>query len=181
MRILTVPNLLTLLRLAVLPVIIALYQKEAWVWSGTLFAIIMMTDILDGWLARKLDQRTRLGLYLDPVSDKIIICVLFYVLAHGGIVPFWMAHLFLAREFAQNGIRAAAGKSGTVVGSNWMGKVKAFLQIVVITTGLVAPGMTNSCPWMPMLVLWAAGLVLLLSWLFLVRFIFLNRSLLAEE
>ena len=184
MNILTVPNCLTLLRLGLLPVVLVLYRQGWHVAAGVTFAGSMLTDAVDGWLAGKLDQRSALGLYLDPVVDKIVILVLLYELALSGLIPFVVAHLFLARELVQNGVRAAAAVNGAVVGANWMGKTKAALQTILITAGLVLPALSSG---------WrheAAGVVrttfpacawglLALTWCCTAVFIRRNRQLLA--
>jgi len=142
----------------------------------------MITDSVDGWLARRLDQETALGLYLDPVVDKIVIVALFYELARAGLVNWAVPHLFLTRELLQNAVRAAAATRGAVVGSNWMGKAKALLQIVLITWGLLIPTVGH---WAPELVIRhvdacfavATWTVVALAWSFLGRFLYLNRRL----
>jgi CDP-diacylglycerol--glycerol-3-phosphate 3-phosphatidyltransferase len=166
----TVPNLLTLSRLAALPGVITLSRAGRPAWAAGLFLAAMLTDCFDGWLARRLDQRSALGLYLDPVVDKIVVLVLFYELAHQGVITIAVPHLFLARELLQNGVRAAAASRGTVVGANWMGKTKAVLQTAVLFWGLLLPASGPA-------VAVASWVVLLLSWGFLFTFLVWNRRL----
>ena len=166
--VMTVPNLLTLARLAALPVVIALSRTGRPAWAAGVFLAAMLTDCLDGWLARRLDQQSVVGRYLDPVVDKIVVLVLFYELAHQGLVPVAVPHLFLARELLQNGVRAAAAARGTVVGANRLGKTKAVLQTAVLSWGLLVPKPGSG-------VAVAAWGVLLLSWGFFVTFFARNR------
>ncbi len=179
-RILTVPNLLTLARLASLPVIIMMLRSGHAFAAACIFACAMITDCFDGWLAVRLDQCTRLGLYLDPVVDKIVILSLFYELAAAGIVSPVVAHLFLARELLQNAIRAVAASGGTVVGANWMGKTKAVLQTLVITWGLAMPALANAAPVagveLNLMFRVSAWAVLCLAWCFFGVFASRNRS-----
>ncbi|MBN1867303.1 CDP-alcohol phosphatidyltransferase family protein [Candidatus Sumerlaeota bacterium] len=135
------PNFLTLLRLAGLPIAIFLFRRDHNLAAGAVFFFAMLTDCFDGWLARRFKQCTPLGLYLDAVVDKIVAVAMFYELAfaHPPLMPIAVAHLFLARELLQDGVRSSAAVRGTVVGANWMGKVKLFLQTVLIVAGLLAP------------------------------------------
>jgi len=165
----TLPNLLTLSRLAALPVVIALSRAGHPAWAAGVFLAAMLTDCFDGWLARRLDQRSLLGLYLDPVVDKIIVLALFYELGHQGLVPIAVPHFLLARELLQNGVRAAAASCGTVVGANWMGKAKAASQTAVFFWGLLLPEPGSG-------VAVAAWALLLLSWGFFVAFLIWNRK-----
>jgi len=133
----TVPNLLTAFRLGALVPVIMLFRHGFYEWAAGLFLFAMLTDAVDGTIASRLNQRSRFGLYLDPVTDKIVILSLFYELAGAGLLPFTAAHLMLARELLQNGVRAAAAGTGVVVGANWMGKLKAFLQTIAVCAGLL--------------------------------------------
>ena len=167
-RIMTVPNLVTFLRLLLLGPIIVLYREGHCLAAAALFLLTMGTDAVDGWLARRLDQRSALGVYLDPVVDKVVVLVLFYELAHAGMIAFATVHLFLLRELLQNAVRNVAATRGRVVGANWMGKTKAFLQTLLITVGLLlpGPGTTGAAA-----VAAAAWLLVLLSWIFLGIFV----------
>lgn len=178
--ILTIPNLLTAGRLLALPFVVLLFRCGHGVAAAVLFAAAMLTDCLDGWIAKRLDQRTALGLYLDPVVDKIVILVLFYELAHAHLIGIVAAHLFLARELLQNAVRVTASAAGEVVGANWMGKVKAFLQTVVITAALAAPQIAHASRPGAHGTLFdsiraAVWAILALTWCFFGLFVFRNR------
>ena len=138
-----IPNVLTVLRLAALPVIIGLFRSGYyWIACGV-FVVAMLTDCVDGWIARRLDQCSALGMYLDPVVDKIVVLALLYELAYGGVIDLAIPHLLLTRELLQNGVRAVAAGRGAVVGSNWMGKTKAVVQSILIGMGLLLPTMSG--------------------------------------
>jgi CDP-diacylglycerol---glycerol-3-phosphate 3-phosphatidyltransferase len=169
------PNLLTLARLMALPAVIVLFRQGRAVPAAILFVAAMLTDCFDGWLARRRNQCTALGMYLDATVDKVVLVALFYELAYAGLVSWLIPHLFLARELLHDGFRSAAAIRGTVLGANWMGKVKAALQTVAITWGLLVPVL--GAPWgMPLQVF--AGIVLALSWAFFGMFLWRNRGLL---
>ena len=182
----TVPNVLTALRLVALPFVIVLHRTGRAGPATLLFVAAMLTDCFDGWLARKLNQTSTLGLYLDPAVDKIVILALFYEFGAGRLLPMSIPHLFLVRELLLNGVRAAAASQGCIVGANWMGKTKAGLQSILIAGGLAMPlfaahvypdnlsGIEET---------WRAGcrLVLVLSWVFLGTFMVRNRHLFRQH
>jgi len=182
LQILTPANLLTLARLVCLPPVILLFRTGHVFVAAVLFALAMISDCFDGWLARRSGQETVLGLYLDPVVDKIVLLVLLYELAHARLLVWAVPHLFLARELLQNAVRMLGANRGVLVGANWMGKTKATLQTVFITWALLAPG---ASAWFPAPVFGAleparrAGtwLTLLLSWAFFAMFVARNKAL----
>ncbi|HUT22836.1 MAG TPA: CDP-alcohol phosphatidyltransferase family protein [Sumerlaeia bacterium] len=184
--ILRLPNLLTLLRLAALPLTIVLFRREYNLVAACVFVVGMITDCFDGWIARRLHQETPLGLYLDPVVDKIVILALFYELANSDLIHPAIAHLFLARELLHSAVRASAAVKGQVAGANWMGKAKAVLQTILIAWGLLTPTFAASLPAAlanPLRLALAASMwtVLCVSWGFFAVFAFWNRRLFREK
>ena len=97
-RILTVPNQLTFLRLAFLPVFIITIHYERYGWAIAILIIAGFTDALDGWLARGLNQKTPLGAYLDPIADKLLVSSSYLVLALHNKIQWWLAILVLGRD-----------------------------------------------------------------------------------
>lgn len=97
-RILTLPNVLTLVRLAFIPVILFFLLKDDLSWALILFVAAGVSDLLDGLLARWLKQKTLFGTYLDPVADKLLLSSSFLVLAISGQVPWLVSGLVLARD-----------------------------------------------------------------------------------
>jgi cardiolipin synthase len=94
----TAPNLLTLLRICLAPILTAaILEGHYWI-SFILFIVAGLTDALDGTLARLLKQRTRLGAYLDPVADKLLLSTLFLVLMHKGLIPTTVTVLVFGRD-----------------------------------------------------------------------------------
>jgi len=99
--ILTLPNLLTFARILLAPVFLVLYVRGDTVRALSAFAAAAATDVLDGLVARALDQRTRLGAFLDPAADKLLAtCALLALAARGGL-PWWLPILTLSRDAAQ--------------------------------------------------------------------------------
>jgi len=177
----SIPNLLTILRIAALPVIITLFRTGRHVSAAAVFFVVMLTDCVDGWLARKLNQQTTLGLYLDPVVDKIVLIVLLYELARAGLIDTAIAYLFLARELLQNAVRAVAALGGEVVGANWMGKTKAAFQTGLITVGLALPGFSGPGERSQVLFAVSAWALLALTWCFFGMFACRNRKALSIQ
>ena len=94
----TAPNLLTLLRICLAPFLVATILEGHYGWSFGLFVAAGLSDALDGTLARVLKQRSRLGEYLDPVADKLLLSTLFVVLTHLGLIPVTVTVLVFGRD-----------------------------------------------------------------------------------
>jgi cardiolipin synthase (CMP-forming) len=139
-RILTVPNELTLLRLAFLPFFIIAIKYDRYAVALGILVIAGITDGLDGWIARGLDQRTSLGAYLDPIADKLLLSSSYIVLALKGAIGWWLAILVLGRDVL---LLTACAVILLTVGyrpfppSIW-GKATTFFEIVLIVIVLVA-------------------------------------------
>lgn len=139
----TLPNWITLSRLLGLPVLLFCLKNPTnetrWL-SLAIFLVAAMTDWLDGYLARKLDQVTELGKFLDPLVDKLLVLAPLLALIELGQVPAWGVFLILARELSIAGWRVTPSMTGNtvVVGANLWGKFKTVSQIVAIAL-LIAP------------------------------------------
>lgn len=139
----SLPNWVTLSRLLGLPIILFCLQNattEARWLSLTVFLVAAMTDWLDGYLARKLDQITELGKFLDPLVDKLLVLAPLLALVELRQVPAWGVFLILARELSIAGWRVTPNLTGhtAVMGANLWGKLKTVSQIVAIAL-LIAP------------------------------------------
>src|SRR5712692_10733128 len=97
-RILTVPNQLTFLRLGFLPFFIISILYEHYLWALMVLVVAGLTDGMDGLLARRLNQKTALGAYLDPIADKLLLSSSFLVLALKGKINWWLAILVFSRD-----------------------------------------------------------------------------------
>jgi cardiolipin synthase len=97
-RIFTVPNQLTFLRLGFLPFFIALLFYEQYAWALLILVFAASTDLMDGFLARSLNQKSALGAYLDPIADKLLLSSSFVVLALEGQIPRWVTILVIGRD-----------------------------------------------------------------------------------
>ena len=97
-RVLTVPNQLTFLRLAFLPFFIIAIKYDHYAVALGILILGGISDGLDGWLARTLNQRTPLGAYLDPIADKLLLSSSYFVLALKAKIPWWLAIMVLGRD-----------------------------------------------------------------------------------
>jgi cardiolipin synthase len=139
----TLANLLTLGRIALVPVFIVLLA------GGTprgaaqalgVFALAAATDVVDGVVARRLDQRTRLGAFLDPVADKLLLLAGYVMLWRLAVVPGWLIGLVLLREVLISSGTLWAVKAG-VTGAGEptrLGKHSTFLQVITLILALLA-------------------------------------------
>ncbi len=97
-RIWTVPNQITFLRLGVLPLFLILVIYDEYRWALIVLVFVAFTDIIDGLLARALQQKSALGAYLDPIADKLLLSSSFVVLAMGKKIAWWLAVIVLSRD-----------------------------------------------------------------------------------
>jgi CDP-diacylglycerol--glycerol-3-phosphate 3-phosphatidyltransferase len=136
------PTWITVSRLLGVPLLLVLLQSptsaQRW-WAAGIFVVAAGTDWLDGYLARRLNQVTDLGKFLDPLVDKLLVLAPFLMLIELGQVPAWGVFLIVAREITISGWRVnPAMQGGTVPGANLWGKAKTVVQIVAIAL-LIAP------------------------------------------
>lgn len=136
---LTIPNLLTLLRIAVIPVVLGLFYLD---WphgrqaAAILFAVAAVTDWIDGWLARQLGQTSKFGAFLDPVADKLIVAVSLIMLLHqqpGGLLAALVV-VIIGREITISALREWMAELGarTSVAVGMVGKIKTVFQMLAI-------------------------------------------------
>jgi CDP-diacylglycerol---glycerol-3-phosphate 3-phosphatidyltransferase len=129
------PNALTLLRIFLVPllVVVLLTRSEAGVFVGTgIFGLAVVTDYLDGFLARRRNQVTRLGVLLDPLADKLLITAALVSLVELGAAPAWMVVIILARELAVTGLRNLAAGRGVLIAASSLGKWKMGVQVTAV-------------------------------------------------
>jgi CDP-diacylglycerol--glycerol-3-phosphate 3-phosphatidyltransferase len=128
------PNALTLVRIFAVPLLVALLMtKDHMLIAALIFLAASLTDLLDGYLARKRGQITTLGVLLDPVADKLLISSAFISLIQFGIVQSWMVVIIVGREFAVSGLRSIASTQGFAISASELGKIKMVAQVVAIT------------------------------------------------
>jgi CDP-diacylglycerol--glycerol-3-phosphate 3-phosphatidyltransferase len=132
---LNLPNLLTLARVAAVPVVVVLLLSDTRIsgmWAAAIFGIAATTDFIDGWLARKWGVVTVLGKFLDPLADKLIVMAALIMLIPLDRVPAWAVFVILAREMIVTGLRSIASSEGIVIDASDLGKYKTIYQMIAI-------------------------------------------------
>ena len=128
------PNGLTLMRIFLVPLLVAvLLTKYNVLIAAAIFLAASLTDLLDGYFARKREQVTTLGILLDPVADKLLISSAFISLVQLQVVPAWMVVIIIGREFAVSGLRSIASAQGFTIDASELGKIKMATQVAAIT------------------------------------------------
>ena len=136
------PNALTLARIFLVPVVVTvlLANERAiparTIWGASLFLAAALTDMLDGYLARRRKQVTTLGRLLDPIADKILISSALIALVWRHAAPAWMVVVIIGREFAVSGLRSIAAHEGFSINVSRMGKGKMVMQVAAVV-GLI--------------------------------------------
>ncbi|MFH1760545.1 MAG: CDP-diacylglycerol--glycerol-3-phosphate 3-phosphatidyltransferase [bacterium] len=152
------PNLVTLLRLFAIPFIVILLFNNVIspYWAMGLFLLVAVSDALDGWLARKLNQVTDLGKFLDPIVDKALIITVLLILALQNNVLLAPAAILIGREIIVSVWRAFLAKKRIIVPAGKLGKLKMILEVIAVSMLIInlAGGL---------LVLWIAVVLSLLS------------------
>ena len=129
------PNIITLVRIAAIPVFLVFtyYEsRENSFFAAFIYSITAATDFLDGWLARRLNLVTVIGKFLDPLADKLIAMAALVMLVHLGRVAAWVVIVLMARDFAVTGLRSIAMSEGIVIAAGKEGKYKTAVQLVGI-------------------------------------------------
>jgi CDP-diacylglycerol---glycerol-3-phosphate 3-phosphatidyltransferase len=132
---LNVPNVLTLLRILLVPVlVVALLDAtpNGSAVAAAVFALAAVTDGLDGYIARSRRSVTTFGKVMDPIADKLLIAAALITLVSLDRVVAWVAMVIIAREFAVSGLRIAAGQQGVVIPASPLGKAKTVAQVAAI-------------------------------------------------
>jgi len=135
-HIITLPNILTGYRFAVAPVLLFLLFPGSDQWTDLaafcLFLSAALTDLADGYFARKNKSETVLGKLMDPLADKVLVTVALIMLIPMERIPAWISFMIIARELVVTGLRGVAASSGIVVAASRMGKIKSVLQYIAL-------------------------------------------------
>ena len=175
---LTVPTLLTWARIAAIPLIVGVFYMP---WPSptrnliatTLFVLFALTDWFDGWLARRLNQTSSFGAFLDPVADKFLVCASVLVLVHLDRCNVFVALIIIGREIAISALRewmAHIGASRSVA-VHMLGKAKTLVQMVAIPFLLYEGalfGVVDTLIWGTVLI-WIAAVLTIWSMIYYMR------------
>ena len=141
----TTASKITLVRVFMIPVLmVAMYLSKGvpgmWMYiSLLLFILASLTDYIDGQIARKCNQVSDFGKFLDPLADKLVTIAVMTMFCEWGRFPAWALMLVLTREFAVTGLRLVAVGKGTVIAAGWSGKVKTASTMVGLCVLMVFP------------------------------------------
>jgi CDP-diacylglycerol--glycerol-3-phosphate 3-phosphatidyltransferase len=134
------PNVLTLARIFFVPIVVVVLltvEIRTWaLWGASLFLAAALTDLLDGYVARRRKQVTNLGRLLDPIADKLLISSALISLVQLKIAPAWMVVIIIGREFAVSGLRSIAAHEGFSINVSTLGKGKMVTQVAAVV-GLI--------------------------------------------
>ena len=129
------PNILTLARVALIPVLVAVLLSalpDADLFAAVVFVVASATDALDGWLARRRSMVTAFGKLMDPLADKLLITAALVSLVALYRLDAWVAMVIIAREFAVTGLRMLAVEQGHVISASVWGKLKTTTQVAMV-------------------------------------------------
>jgi CDP-diacylglycerol--glycerol-3-phosphate 3-phosphatidyltransferase len=141
---LNVPNLLTVVRILLVPVlVVALLEKTGGgdLLAAIVFATASLTDAIDGYLARSRNSVTTFGKLMDPIADKLLIVAALIALVSLGRLEAWVAMVIIAREFAVTVLRVAVGtQQGVVISASPLGKLKTAVQVAMVIALIAVHG-----------------------------------------
>ena len=141
----TLASKITLVRVAFIPLfMVFMYQSAGlsglWMWLAlAVFIVASLTDYVDGQIARRFNQVSDFGKFLDPLADKLLTIAAMVMFCEWGMMPAWALMLVLAREFAVTGLRLVAVGKGKVIAAGWSGKIKTASTMVGLCAMMAFP------------------------------------------
>lgn len=140
----TTANKITVLRIILVPVFMVLMYLGYTYWALAIYIIACLSDFIDGHIARKYNQVTNFGKFMDPLADKMLVLTAMCYFVDNDTMPGWVVALVLLREFAVSGLRLLAVEQGTVIAAAWSGKIKTFVTMVALGVLIIVAE-----PWVP--------------------------------
>lgn len=154
----TTANKITIARIILIPIFMILLYEEAVYWALAVYIIACVSDFADGRIARKYNQVTDFGKFMDPLADKMLVLAAMCYFVEIGRMPGWAVAIVLLREFGVSGLRLLAVEQGIVIAAAWSGKIKTF--VTMITLGIL---MISGQAWFP-----AANVINIICWVLIV-------------
>ena len=151
----TTANKITVLRIILVPVFMVLLYLELPYWALAVYIIACVSDFVDGKIARKYNQVTDFGKFMDPLADKMLVLAAMCYFVEVGLIPGWVVAVVLLREFGVSGLRLLAVEQGIVIAAAWSGKIKTGVTMVAL--GILILGVQ---PWFP-----APEVIAVICWL----------------
>ncbi|HOF04024.1 MAG TPA: CDP-diacylglycerol--glycerol-3-phosphate 3-phosphatidyltransferase [Syntrophales bacterium] len=139
-KIINLPNTITMVRISFVPVLFLLLLSPGQTMSlviAALFIAVSLTDMLDGYVARRYGIVTTLGKFLDPIADKLVINTAMILMIPIGRIPAWVVAIIVIRDFAVDGIRNISSSEGYVIQASWLGKQKTLCQVFAVSALMI--------------------------------------------
>ncbi|MBA2378563.1 MAG: CDP-diacylglycerol--glycerol-3-phosphate 3-phosphatidyltransferase [Blastocatellia bacterium] len=141
------PNYLSIARILIVPLLVVVLLTSVseqilgisgYALAIAIFLVATLTDVLDGHLARRRNQVSVLGKFLDPIADKLLVSAALVVLVEKQLAPSWAVVIIISREFVVTGLRSVAAAEGIIIQAQTLGKIKMWAQCIAIVALLVA-------------------------------------------
>jgi len=139
-EIFNLPNTITLMRIGMVPFLFILLLSPGRIWSliiAVLFVIASLTDLIDGYIARKYSMVTTLGKFLDPIADKLLVNTAMILMIPIGRIPAWIVAITIIRDLLVDWIRSASSSEGFIIQAGRIGKQKTLAQIIAVTALMI--------------------------------------------
>ncbi len=155
----TIPNLISIIRLALVPYIILTLLEGRFMLAFFLFVAVGISDGVDGFIARKFNQRTVLGAYLDPLADKVLLISVFLVLGYMEIIPLWLTIAIVTRDVLITAGVLVAFFIGNPIAIKplFVSKANTASQIVLVSVAIGAPAFALDLEWVKTILVWLCG------------------------
>ena len=174
-----VPNRLTILRVVMIPLFVVAMLWETLPYHEyialALFVGACITDFFDGYLARKYNQITTFGKFMDPLADKLLVCSALICMIELDRLPAWFVIIIIAREFIISGFRLVASDNGIVIAANYWGKFKTVSQMAMIIVLIADLGGVFDL--IGQILIWLALALTIIS---LIDYVWTNRQVLTQ-
>ena len=139
-RIINLPNTITIVRLCIIPILFCLMLSPDQTWSlviALLFIAAALTDLLDGYVARRYGIVTTMGKFLDPIADKLVINTAMVVMIPTGRIAAWIVAIIIIRDFFVDGVRSIAQSEGVIIQASYLGKQKTLCQVFAVSALMI--------------------------------------------
>ena len=177
----TTANKITIFRVLMIPVFLALAYTGHRYWALAVFILASLSDMLDGYVARHYNQITNFGKFMDPLADKVLVVAAMCWFVECGRIPGWALAVVLLREFAVSGLRLIAVEQGRVIAAAKSGKIKTAATMVCLCLMLSspAPGIDASAP--DFIAQWSTAVILLTTVWSGIEYFWKNRDVFKES
>lgn len=175
------PNKLTMTRIILVPVFMAVMLMEHYLLALLIFSIAAITDFFDGYLARKHDLVSSFGKIMDPLADKLLVFSALVCFIQLDVVSVWAPIIIIAREFFVTSMRVVAVSKGKVIAASWWGKVKTNVQLFALIGAMLLLGFNNPQFYgysIAGALIWISAIFTIASW---VAYIFENITVFKDE